>query len=342
MGIQNMSGNFIVRVVYLDTSTQTLTLAGNWTLADLKRAINPSKFDTGPFVVGLAGGKQITWGVENPQTIAEIKKKRRILQIGRCKGGNPCDDRINEIEAFLSSELPAKYITQAKCNTCWEIKLCVKSHGEQCQCCVNCFKTHLKSAECLSHTSYKCVCGTQVTESAVEQWGLPDLAFLISELNELRKLNRLMQWQVHTCGAVNRLESKYCKQTCPNCKKDFCFFCNGEWSSSRTNQEYFCGNECYYYSLTQSAAKMIAWTYSGPTSKIPPHRFCPQCNSFVGYARKCKNHQCEQCKYWFCFFCLEQTSETGHNYNRVCPFKPQSLADMFSTSLAFEKTLENQ
>merc|ERR1711939_770176 len=96
-----------------------------------------------------------------------------------------------EIEAFLTQQLPAKFITQAECNTCYEDKLCVMTHGERCKCCVNCYKTHLQHCESRNHLSYKCVCGIKVSESEIERWGLSELGFLVSELNELRKLHRL-------------------------------------------------------------------------------------------------------------------------------------------------------
>ena len=157
-------------------------------------------------------------------------------------------------------------------------------------------------------------------------------------LNERRKCCRLMQWQEHQCGKLIALTgTKFSMQKCSACKEKFCFFCNADWTPDRENKEFTCTKNCIYE--TMLTVTMIPWEFGSPGKFIPSFRYCPNCVSLIKYAKKCKNHQCPECQLWFCFFCLESSSEAGHNYNRECPVKTLTLPELYNASVKYQSSL---
>jgi len=160
-------------------------------------------------------------------------------------------------------------------------------------------------------------------ELSKKQW---DWSFILKvgmfTLQERERISRI----------VANLETRAAGITkpCPNCKElcirppelhnkrirctscygtNFCFSCGKPWKS---NGLQLCGNnDCsdnqllevlkYYDQEDQKV------TISG-ISKVPKIRLCPSCFNIIEWMQQCKHMICTnpQCKYEFCFACLEK------------------------------------
>lgn len=335
-----------ILVRFLDSTSIIVDFNDSMSLSDLKAKIPSSKFDMGTWVVGLAGQKAIIWS--DPSFKAQIIKQKKISQLNIAKGGvDRIDIILGEIKDCIEKISPT-YKTTSTCSVCEEDNIsCFKLHnGETCRVCKTCLFEHLNNAEKINHNSLDCVCGIRLKTSDLESHLPDEFGCLVSDLNETRKLQRLMQWQIHSCGAILRLKTTYSKQQCNLCKKTLCIFCNGEWNANRKNAEYSCHNECFYEEHAASGLQLVSWSGASDTSKkIPPSRFCPKCISITQYAKKCKNHTCSECKYTFCFICLRPQYGPGKceaSYYEEHEVATQTLPDLYKASLEYETIIESE
>ena len=309
----------------------TIELPNDWTLAMLKNKIDPNKFNNGKWTTGGKNGSTIIWTSEDPQTVAKIKNSQTIWQIGLVNGGTNMFDTLLKDIVSLTAKIPTRL---GECVLCSNEDIpCIKIH-DKCNCCLVCTQNQLAS-EFNNQTSLKCFCCKK--EDLFKN--RPELRSRIITLNLLRSYNRLMHLQIHKCGATLELapDTQYSKQKCDTCNVFFCFFCARDWDNQKMkNQPFFCGDSCVYKSQLAATGNMKSWR----NVSIPEYRFCPNCTSFVQFDEKCKNHQCEECNQWFCFFCLKPSENAGHKGGlpgpyEACPLEKQTLAKIFEQGRIF-------
>ena len=322
----------------LDPPSFSVTLPLDWKLSDLESKIPAEKLRAGNWVIGIAEAEDIIWNDKNTTTRNKINEKKVITQLLRAQGGDDMQKFCTKMIAESVNKLGKQYKKIEECSVCCATKMCYFLHDEDCGACADCFSNHFTSPTNVLTDSIKCLCDSKrilPIRSLVERGVDEAIQTYINLLNESRKCNRLMQFQVHKCGASVKLTgTTYSKQKCDRCKETFCFFCNADWTPDRTNNEYTCGKNCTYE--TMLAVKLVPWKYPGT---IPAWRYCPNCITPIQYAGACKNHRCLECQHWFCFFCLTPTGEAEHKFNQPCPVKIVTLKELFDASIKTEKFL---
>ena len=160
----------------------------------------------------------------------------------------------------------------------------------------------------------------------------PEFIRCLNSLIEIGELLRHIDCQICNCGSLAVNETLYAQQTCTNCKRIFCFFCNKDWkegSITRQNNLYSCGSTCDY--TTKLSYELVA-LQCNENVRVPNRRFCPFCYTLGSYDEKCKYHTCPTCLRSFCFICLEEeeTCKTKYqsNYQHKCTeIKKQNYKD---------------
>ncbi|CAF2989575.1 unnamed protein product [Rotaria sp. Silwood2] len=167
--------------------------------------------------------------------------------------------------------------------------------------------TAASSTPCETCKDYKTIFKTPVF---IELW---------TTLHEVRDMVKCIDCQICYCGALLFNETLFSQQTCTNCTRVMCFFCNRTWNSSTmTNSQYTCKDpDCTY---EQQLEYELVPLQANNQLRVPDRRVCPSCFQPGGYGEACKYHGCPHCKHQFCFMCLqpEQVCNKTSNYHSPC------------------------
>jgi hypothetical protein len=231
---------------------------------------------------------------------------------------------LSDLEQELL-KIPTVYNEDNPCQVCREHPTCFKLCCSRI--CQSCFISYFES----SSFQLKCmICRRAVDLTSFFKSN--DFIRSLESLDEIRELMKHIDCQICHCGLLAVNETLYAKQTCQQCKRTFCFFCNKDWNDelqNRHNDLYTCHLNCDYETkLTYELVPL----QSNPSLMIPNRRFCPFCFTFGGYDEKCKYHTCISCARSFCFICLEEEdtckNKYGSNYRHKCTdFKKQHFSD---------------
>jgi hypothetical protein len=228
-----------------------------------------------------------------------IKNGATIFLLRRMHGGGYVETAV--LIDIIIQELPNELLKlkpiMNECTICIEDKLCFKICCNMI--CTNCFPTYFKSTD----LKLKClVCQREILYSNF--FISDDFIHSLESLNEIRQLMKHIDCQICHCGILIVNETLYSKQTCQQCKRIFCFFCNKDWNDElekRDNDLYTCHLNCdYEIKLNYDLIPYVA----NKSIMIPNSRCCPKCFNVNSYNGKSKYHQCSICKYDFCFICL--------------------------------------
>ena len=256
----------------------------------------------------------------------EFNKRRHLIKNGvtvfllrRMHGGGHVETAvlIDIVIEELPTELPKLPTSTDECVVCLDDKQCM----ELCcsKICLECFPNYFKSHDlCLQ-------CMVCRRETAYENFFVSsDFIRSLESLAQVRQLMQNIDCQVCHCGALVVNETLYAKQTCQQCKRTFCFFCNKEWVDGvekRRNDLYTCHVNCDYD--TKLNYDLVPYVQNKDIL-IPNSRCCPKCFNVGGYDGKCKYHQCIVCKHNFCFLCLASKAE--------CNKQPDSIKHQCATA----------
>ncbi|CAF3361874.1 unnamed protein product [Rotaria socialis] len=231
---------------------------------------------------------------------------------------------LSDLEQQLL-KIPTVYYEDKPCQVCREHPNCFQLCCSRI--CQSCFVSYFES----SSFRLKCmICRRDID---------PKLFFIsndficsLESLDEIRDLMKCIDCQICHCGLLVVNETLYAKQTCQQCKRTFCFFCNKDWDDGlqkKHNDLYTCHVNCDYE--TRLSYELVP-LQSNLSVMVPNRRFCPFCFTFGSYDDKCKYHMCPSCSRSFCFICLEEEtlckSKYGSNYQHKCTdFKKQHFDD---------------
>jgi len=116
---------------------------------------------------------------------------------------------------------------------------------------------------------------------------------------------------------------------CQSCENvDFCYSCLKIWKSSGLQ---ICGNEdCQTWTINENIINCGDLTIKEWNNQIVPKmRACPKCLSIIAYDTACKHMTCavKECRYEFCFSCLEKwPCKNGVGNGAICqPAQRQQL-----------------
>lgn len=248
---------------------------------------------------------------------SKITDDKTIFVLYRLRGGGFLDEAtfIDIIYAELPNELKKIRRTKNQCCICTENNQCIRLCCSLI--CETCFTTFFKSK------NLKMVCPICSSVRAPrEVFVTREFIASLRSYEELQNLLKNIDCQVCTCGALVVNETMYPKQRCLKCSRDFCFFCNKNWSDAvmRNSTRYTCSSgNCYYE--TMITFNLVSFAFSADF-KIPNRRCCPKCSTAGAYDEKCKYHECTTCSFRFCFFCLltepECRSKYGGKYSTKC------------------------
>ena len=243
-----------------------------------------------------------------------------ILVLERIPGGGYVEIEIltniilHDLEQALE-QVPTTHDSERPCQVCCEnensMKLCCN------RICKGCFGNYF------AHSTFQLKCMTCHRKVPYDQFfRSSDFVRSLESLNEVCELMSNIDCQICRCGSLAVNETLYAQQTCLNCKRIFCFFCNKDWKEgliTRKNDQYNCGVSCDY--ATKLSYELVPLQCNGNVL-VPNRRFCPFCFTFGSYDEKCKYHTCPKCSRSFCFICLEEeeTCKTkyGSNYQHKC------------------------
>ncbi|OAQ28609.1 hypothetical protein K457DRAFT_33005 [Linnemannia elongata AG-77] len=243
-----------------------------------------------------------------------------IFTLGRLLGGWTLPDTLQAIaELQLRDELEKVATCSADCSICLDTSMdCIRT------CCVWVCREDLE--RWLLDKQFKVSC--TVCSKAIELKDIfktPEYIATLQALEDEKQLLRNMDCQrCCSCNALMHNETMFARQTCVQCCRVFCFFCNRNWNTATMlDRRNSCGKECVYE--TMISFRLIPFHYNAHI-KIPSERTCPRCFNFGAYDGKCKYHTCTSCQLTFCFLCLEEESECKRkyksSYDKVCVQTP--------------------
>ncbi|KAK3822207.1 MAG: hypothetical protein JOS17DRAFT_754117 [Linnemannia elongata] len=245
-----------------------------------------------------------------------------IFTLGRLLGGWALPDALQEIaEQQLQDELEKVATCSAECSICLDTATnCIRT------CCVWICREDFE--RWLLEKQFKVSC--TVCSEAIKLGDIfktPEYIATLQALEDEKQLLRNMDCQrCLRCSALMHNETMYTRQTCVQCRRVFCFFCNRDWNAATMlDRQNSCGKGCRYE--TMISFRLIPFHYNA-NIKIPSERTCPRCFNFGAYDGKCKYHTCTVCQLTFCFLCLEEESECKRkyksSYDKVCVRTPAS------------------
>ncbi|KAF9107129.1 hypothetical protein BGX27_008865 [Mortierella sp. AM989] len=228
-----------------------------------------------------------------------ITKECNIYVLGRLLGGYTLPDTLQIIaEQQLEEELDKVAANPGDCMICFDSETdCIRV------CCTSMCREDLKSW--LLDRRFKISCTVCTQPVALRDiFKTPEYVATLQALVEEKQLLQNIDCQrCLDCYALMHNETMDAHQTCISCHRQFCFFCNRKWNATTMrNRKNTCGRECVYE--TMLSFQLIDFHYD-KVLKIPSQRTCPKCFNFGGYDNKCKYHTCTECKFTFCFLCLE-------------------------------------
>lgn len=237
-----------------------------------------------------------------------INDGSNIFVMGRLLGGGTLPDTLQAIvEQELDGELEKVVTRSTDCTICLDSEMdCVKV------CCIWVCTEDFKRWLLEKQFKMSCMlCCKAVSLKAI--FKTPEYIATLHALQDEKLLLRNLDCQrCLDCNALMHNETLTSRQTCVSCRRQFCFFCNRKWNvATMVDTKNTCGKECVYE--TMLSFELIPFHYD-QTMMIPNRRTCPKCFNFGDYDRKCKYHSCIECKYTFCFLCLEEESECKRKY----------------------------
>ncbi|CAF1080918.1 unnamed protein product [Adineta ricciae] len=245
-----------------------------------------------------------------------IKNGGNIFLLRRMHGGGHVEAAIliDIIIEELPGELPKLRMQSGECVVCLDEKPCMTLCCSVI--CLTCFPRYFKEND----LRVRCmICPQEVPYS--QFFVTRDFIRALESLNEIRELMKHIDCQICHCGALVVNETLYAQQTCQNCRRIFCFFCNKDWKDGpepRHNQLFTCGVNCDYdMKLNYDLVPYV----QNKEIEIPNSRVCTKCFNVGGYDGKCKYHKCVVCKHTFCFLCLapkNQCEKTPNSIREVC------------------------
>lgn len=250
---------------------------------------------------------------------AEFSKRKHLIKNGvtifllrRMHGGGNVEVAVlvDIINQELPGELPKLSKTSAECVVCLDDKQCLKLCCTTI--CLTCFPSYFKSKD-LQLTCMVCQRSTPFTSFFVS----PDFIRSLESLTTIRQLLKHIDCQICQCGMLAVNETMYAQQTCQQCRRIFCFFCNKDWNHGperRQNACYTCHVNCDYE--TKLNFDLVPYVQNKNIS-IPNSRCCPKCFNVGGYDGKCKYHECVVCQHTFCFLCLLPKSECSTTFDSI-------------------------
>ena len=221
---------------------------------------------------------------------------------------------INDLEQELQ-RMPTECDGERVCQVCRDcpnyMQLCCN------RICQGCFSNYFESA------SFKLICMTCRREIPYAQFfASEDFSRALESFEQVRALMVHIDCQICHCGMLAINETLFSQQTCNQCERTFCFFCNKDWNEgdgARRNDRYTCHVNCDYE--TKLTYELVPLQVNR-SIMIPNRRFCPFCYTSGAYASKCKYHTCDSCRRAFCFICLKEEEickvEYQSNYQHQC------------------------
>jgi hypothetical protein len=250
---------------------------------------------------------------------AEFLKRKHLIKNGvtifllrRMHGGGHVETSvlIDIIIEELPIEIAKLQMTVNECVVCLDDKPCLTLCCNTI--CAVCFPSYFKSND-LQLTCMVCRRETPYTKFFVST----DFIHSLESLTKIRELMKNIDCQICHCGALVVNETMFAQQTCQQCQRTFCFFCNKDWNNGlekRRNDRYTCHVNCDYE--TKLNFDLIPYVQN-KSILIPNSRCCPKCFNVGGYDGKCKYHQCVICKHTFCFLCLAPKIECDKSNDSI-------------------------
>ncbi|CAF1471302.1 unnamed protein product, partial [Rotaria sordida] len=131
-------------------------------------------------------------------------------------------------------------------------------------------QSNVSARPCNTCKNYETVFKTQ---AFIEEW---------TTLREVQDMVRNIDCQICYCGELLVNETLYSQQTCTNCKRTMCFFCNRTWdNSTMTNTKYTCkDSNCTYQQQLDYELQPLRHNNA---IQVPDRRVCPNCFKAGGY-----------------------------------------------------------
>ncbi|KAF9122331.1 hypothetical protein BGW39_009808 [Mortierella sp. 14UC] len=209
-----------------------------------------------------------------------------IFVMGRLLGGRTLPETLQAIaELELKDELDKVVTRPADCMICLDSQTdCIRV------CCVWVCKEDFRRWLLEKDFKVSCtLCSKPV--SLKDIFKTPEYIATLRALEDEKQLLRNIDCQrCLDCGALLHNETMTSCQTCVECHRVFCFFCNRKWNAATmVDRKNTCGKGCVYE--TMLTFELIPFHYD-KTMKIPSRRTCPKCFNFGAYDNKCKYHTC--------------------------------------------------
>ncbi|KAF9123360.1 hypothetical protein BGX30_001489, partial [Mortierella sp. GBA39] len=186
-----------------------------------------------------------------------------IFTLGRLLGGWALSDTLQQIaEQQLQDELGKVATCSAECSICLDTAVdCIRA------CCTWVCREDLE--RWLRDKKFKVSC--TVCSEAIKLKDIfktPEYIATLRAMEDEEKLLRNMDCgRCHDCGALMLNETMFARQTCVQCCRVFCFFCNRNWNAATmSDRQNSCGKECLYE--TMISFRLIPFHYNA-NMKIP-------------------------------------------------------------------------
>ena len=276
----------------------------------------------------LVGGKQI-----NTDDAAKFNEQKNLFKenciihmVQRMKGGYvPFHELLKQIHSAIPSTFKTNTNNgRAQCVACTETKSCLQFK------CPSCNYVHTLCVDCailyftVNELTLKCFSCQKVVDYHRVFANSASFVKMLDDLQEMYDIVKNLDCQICLCGELQVNATFYSKQTCENCKRTFCFFCNNQWNDQyMKNDQYTCHYNCQY----ENAITFELVNLRGNDSvKVPNRRTCPKCRALGSYGDACQMHTCRLCAHQFCFICLRDQSVCMYNSDKKCTLAYQNYS----------------
>ena len=255
-----------------------------------------------------------------------FREKCVIQLVQRMKGGYP---PLHELLKQIHSAVPNTFKAnanngKAKCVACLDTKSCLQFN------CPSCNHVHILCTDCavqyftLNELSLKCFSCQKVVDYHRIFANSASFVQMLDELQEMHDTVKNLDCQICLCGELQVNATLYSKQSCDNCKRTYCFFCNNQWDDQHMkNDQYTCHYNCQY----ENAITFELVDLRGNSSvKVPNRRTCTKCRALGSYGDACQMHTCLMCKHQFCFICLRDQPICNYNSDKKCTLAYQNYS----------------
>jgi hypothetical protein len=232
--------------------------------------------------------------------------KSSIYPISKKNGG--------EIFALLEPRLDGKFLDVGECSLCEEI---TSLYPFECGhlFCYDCSYKWVK--ECILTSTPKCPqlhCSAPVHINQLRNLLTPTEidAYLNTLLRAALSASDDFIWCISCTSGFftinnNKASSGSCaSHSCPDCRHTWCALCNSVAHSGLTCEE-----------------AMIKWSIEDKENeswKLLNTKKCPSCKVHIQKSSGCSHINCKQCKYEFCWICMNKYQPGKHTYDiNTCP-----------------------